>query len=471
MQAWGVQSRFTVRETALEPSRSGVIGLLCAALGRPRDARLDDFASMPMTVRVDREGRLERDYQTAGGVHRGAADGYGVVTADGRAQFAVTSSRYYLADADFLVGLESPDLEWLRVLDAALVRPRWGLFLGRRAFAPAAPVQVGVVPGGVEDTLRVHAWFARTAAERARVQAQCRTDDPPMLRLVVEGPEGATGDLRWDVPLSFADRRFATRTVATAYVRLTPEMIEDDPLCISRLILDARSRLVHRDLADCQQLHRTILGAFPGLDPGVGRPRKQLGVLYRVETDPRRGRIEILVQSRIAPDWSRLPADYLLEPRDGPNPACKPIGERYAAVRAGQVLVFRLRANPTRKIDTKSDGAARRHGRRVELRDEAAQVAWLHRKAQWAGFEILSVVAHHDVPALLARPGGKVTGTRAQPGSRQPQHLTFAAVVFEGMLRVVDPIRFREALEQGIGSGKAYGFGLLSLAPAGRTPA
>src|SRR3989442_163559 len=82
---------------------------------------------------------------------------------------------------------------------------------------------------------------------------------------------------------------------------------------LSRLILDPRNRAVHRDLGDCQQMHRTVLGAFPQGDPGRGGPRSQLGVLYRVETDSRRERIEVLVQSRLAPDWSRLPAGYLLD--------------------------------------------------------------------------------------------------------------------------------------------------------------
>ena len=65
MQSWGTQSRFTNRDTGLEPSRSGVVGLLCAALGRSRDQSLDIFRPLRMAVRVDREGRLMRDYQTA----------------------------------------------------------------------------------------------------------------------------------------------------------------------------------------------------------------------------------------------------------------------------------------------------------------------------------------------------------------------------------------------------------------------
>ena len=140
MQSWGTQSRFTRRDTGLEPSKSGVIGLLCAGLGRPREAPLDDLAALPMGVRVDREGRLEQDYQTAGGAHlRG--ERYGVVTASGSPGGTVVSYRQYLADADFLVALEG-DRALLEELDRALEMPRWQLFLGRKGYVPGCPVRL-----------------------------------------------------------------------------------------------------------------------------------------------------------------------------------------------------------------------------------------------------------------------------------------------------------------------------------------
>ncbi len=56
MQSWGVQRRFSVRDTGLEPSKSGVVGLLCAARGRRREEPVTDLAALGMGVRVDREG-------------------------------------------------------------------------------------------------------------------------------------------------------------------------------------------------------------------------------------------------------------------------------------------------------------------------------------------------------------------------------------------------------------------------------
>jgi CRISPR-associated Cas5-like protein len=67
MQSWGTTSRFDERDTQLEPSNSGVLGLICAALGRDRAEDVSDLAQLRMGVRLDREGVPMRDYQTAGG--------------------------------------------------------------------------------------------------------------------------------------------------------------------------------------------------------------------------------------------------------------------------------------------------------------------------------------------------------------------------------------------------------------------
>jgi CRISPR system Cascade subunit CasE len=136
----------------------------------------------------------------------------------------------------------------------------------------------------------------------------------------------------------------------------------------------------------------------------------------------------------------------------------------------GMVLAFRLRANPTKKIDTKSgpDGE-RRNGRRVELRKEEDQLQWLHRKGSQHGFTLLTTTVNPGVPDVRAAATGKVTGARRSRGSGDEpvveRNLTFGSVLFEGRLRVVDAAALRAALVQGIGSGKAYGFGLLSVAP------
>jgi len=220
---------------------------------------------------------------------------------------------------------------------------------------------------------------------------------------------------------------------------------------LSLLRLEPRSASVQRDIRDPHFLHRTIMRAFPDIiDPEV-KARAYFGVLYRLEMDRRRGRILLYVQSRIEPDWSFLPPDYLVN--DGmPNPAVKSVERAYASLREGRVLRFRLRANPTRKIDTKSGpNGERRNGRRVPLSGVDAQVEWLARKGEQHGFQLLQ--------ATIAATGAAELVQSYSTGR------TFQGVLYEGRLVVRDAERFREALANGVGPGKAYGFGLLSIAP------
>jgi CRISPR system Cascade subunit CasD len=193
-----VQSRFTVRDTGLEPSKSGVLGLLGAALGRRRDEPVADLVALTMGVRVDREGRLASDYHTAQDVFK----------AKGGTKPTEVSRRYYLADARFLVGLAGEDRALLARLHDALRDPHWPLYLGRKAFVPGEPVWIedGLCPdSGLHRALQDHPWVGRCAQE-AR---------PPRLRLVFEDPTG--DEVRPDQPLSFSERRFAPRRVSTEW--------------------------------------------------------------------------------------------------------------------------------------------------------------------------------------------------------------------------------------------------------------
>lgn len=194
MQSWGTQSRFSERDTGNEPSKSGVIGLCCAALGRARWEQVDDLAALRMGVRVDREGTLAADYHTAGGGDGGTA---------------TLSRRYYLADADFLVGLEG-DRGVLEALHRSLEAPMWQLYLGRKAFVPTERVRI---PDGLrEDTLR----------ESLTTWPPLPVGDQPPRRLVIEARGGTTAEVRQDVPVSFADRTFTIRNVATDWLEAAP---------------------------------------------------------------------------------------------------------------------------------------------------------------------------------------------------------------------------------------------------------
>lgn len=203
MQSWGVQSRFSVRDSGLEPSKSGVIGLLCAALGRPRQAPVTDLAALKMGVRVDKEGRLAYDFHTA----------QNVLKASGGIKDTEPSRRYYLADAKFLVGLAGADLALLTQIQQALHQPVWPLYLGRKAFVPGETVLLA-------DGLHADCELLTALKGYVRLHPDA-TEAGNRRRIVWEDEEGV--EVRPDQPVSFAERRFALRRVATGFVELPKE--------------------------------------------------------------------------------------------------------------------------------------------------------------------------------------------------------------------------------------------------------
>lgn len=204
MQSWGTTSRFDERDSQLEPSKSGVLGLVCAALGRDRAEPVDDLAHLKMGVRVDREGLLMRDYQTISPPYRRA-------NGDIEKKDAIISKRFYLADAVFLVGLEGDDRTLLERIHAALRAPHWPLALGRKSFPPGEPLWL-------EDAIREQGLRDALLAWPSLAQRPQRHDDG-QIRLVLE--HASEGAVRLDQPVApFAERRFGPR-----YVKVTSEAI------------------------------------------------------------------------------------------------------------------------------------------------------------------------------------------------------------------------------------------------------
>ena len=187
LRAWGIQSRFSVRDSARDPSKSGVIGLLAAAQGRSRSAAIEDLAALRMGVRVDQEGALLRDYHTAQEVYR----------AKGGVKPTELSTRYYLGDACFLVGLEG-DPTLLSVLHAALRDPVWALYLGRRAFPPGEPLWLadGLREGELLEAL-VNSELTRSLARFAVMLARAMAT--PQARQAVRDGTLPT-PVRWWLP-------------------------------------------------------------------------------------------------------------------------------------------------------------------------------------------------------------------------------------------------------------------------------
>jgi CRISPR system Cascade subunit CasE len=229
---------------------------------------------------------------------------------------------------------------------------------------------------------------------------------------------------------------------------------------LSRLFLDNRNRQVRRDLADCHQLHRTILQAFGDVPNGT-TARTYFDLLFRAEAIADRPELtRLLVQSTTAPDWSHIKQGYLGEaPDNTANPSQRTLDADYKRITVGMPLIFRLRANPTKRISDRTPGRTDPLvGKRVELLREADQIEWIQRKGQIHGFRVLETYTSPDVPDVRITRGEKTHGRK--PG----KYLSFGAITFNGRLEVTDADGFRAALIQGIGSGRAFGFGLLSIA-------
>jgi len=215
MQSWGSADRFGVRFTEREPTKSGVLGLICAAMGIPRGQSVDHLAGLRMGVRVEREGTPQRDYHTVGGRHLKKDDRHGLVTAEGDGKIskeAEVTARYYLADADFLLGLEG-EHALLEAIEQAVREPRWQLYLGRKSFVPGVPVHLPP-PGGLRTGMTLEAAL--------REEPALPRGDVRQARLVLETEPGPGTQRSNDQPVgaAFETRRFAPRYMRTEFVEL-----------------------------------------------------------------------------------------------------------------------------------------------------------------------------------------------------------------------------------------------------------
>ena len=205
LQSWGYQSRFDQRTTLSYPTRSGVMGILCAALGVDRSDRggLGRLSSLEMTVYALRQSGRLTDYHTVGGGYDVDRDWRTCIPrkANGkkpaRGKEVVQTYREYLQDSRFGVVLRGAQ-QLVQELDAALVAPRWGVWLGRKACVPASPIAQGVYEA--EDA----------AVARLMHVSGCEVVE----REVAEASTFADGnDTLMDMPLDFQERRFAPRRV------------------------------------------------------------------------------------------------------------------------------------------------------------------------------------------------------------------------------------------------------------------
>lgn len=214
MQSWGTTSRFDQRDTGKEPSKSGVIGLLAAALGIDREnwTDLEPLTRLSMGIRHDRPGVPKRDYQTA----------QHIISADhSKTHETAVTTRDYLSDAAFLVGLGCDDRTLLEKVHAALKNPVWPLALGRKSYVPSESIWIenGVQDAPLQDVLARWPWIG----------SQWKWEELPEKLLVSFESVDGSGVLKMDQPLSsFAERRFGARFVRSEWIPF-PQEVADAP--------------------------------------------------------------------------------------------------------------------------------------------------------------------------------------------------------------------------------------------------
>jgi CRISPR system Cascade subunit CasE len=212
---------------------------------------------------------------------------------------------------------------------------------------------------------------------------------------------------------------------------------------LTRIIPDPRNRQASRDFRNTVELHYRVMKLFP--DNLGDQARKQLGILFRAEETPQGP--YLLLQSRTQPDLNLLPPGY-------GTADTRPLNPLLDALRPGLPVRYRIDANAVRKPRKTTQEL---HGLKpvVALTGPAA-TEWWQRQAEQSGLKIDTVHATRLIAA---------SGLKAQ----EKQRIHNARTRFEGNALISDPELLRRRVEEGIGRGKAYGCGLLSLAPATTT--
>lgn len=222
---------------------------------------------------------------------------------------------------------------------------------------------------------------------------------------------------------------------------------------LTRIRLNRRSSLARRDLADAVSLHKSVMLLAP--DNLGGNPRQQAGLLFRLEDATDDTPPTLLVQSHQPPDLTRLPHHYGAA-------ETRPLHPMFQALTPGRPVRYRITANASaaRRVLDDHQPVDNKHGKKIVALYGDDALAWWQRRAQQAG---LALATTDITPACFPRkrrhPAAKSGEQAPSPG---PVHVLTR---FDGLATITNPDQLRHALLTGIGRGKPYGAGLLTLAP------
>ncbi|MEU6097746.1 type I-E CRISPR-associated protein Cas6/Cse3/CasE [Streptomyces sp. NPDC047079] len=222
---------------------------------------------------------------------------------------------------------------------------------------------------------------------------------------------------------------------------------------LTRIRLNRRSKEVRRDLTDTVSLHKSVMLLAP--DDLGDHPRQKAGLLFRLEDATDDTPPTLLVQSHQPPDLTRLPHHY-------GTAETRPLHPMFQALTPGRAVRYRITANASaaRRVLDYHHPVDNKHGRKIVALYGDDALDWWQRRAHHAG---LTLATTDITPARFPRTRHHAAKPGEQAHSPGPMH---ALTRFDGLATITDPDQLSHALLTGIGRGKPYGAGLLTLAPA-----
>ncbi|MFC4561828.1 type I-E CRISPR-associated protein Cas6/Cse3/CasE [Nocardiopsis mangrovi] len=240
---------------------------------------------------------------------------------------------------------------------------------------------------------------------------------------------------------------------------------------LTRFRLNTARGGARRLLASPRAMHAAVMNAFPEVLPtDTDTPR----VLWRVDRNAK-AEVFLYIVSPTPPDLTHVVEQAGWKQR--PNWQTYDYGPFLSRLAKGDTWAFRLTANPVHSI-RRGDGEPTKVTAHVTPRH---QMQWLLQRQEAAGFRILEkpreqrllpegdeyeLLVHERRDRSFDKPA-EDREAKTKERERQKRRVTLVTATFDGRLEVVDPESLRHTLTHGLGRAKAYGCGLMTLAPVG----